>query len=61
MSEADKGFLESLAERLAPKPTSEDMTLEDLARRKIAAEDDQLKRNLEELERLAGPDDPPAA
>jgi hypothetical protein len=60
MTEPEKTH-ESLSDRLAPKPSAEDRTLEELARRKIAAEDDQLKRNLEELERLAGPDDPSAA
>jgi hypothetical protein len=49
--------LEPTLDELTRKRTSEDRTLEDLARQTIAREDDQLKRNLDELERLAGLDE----
>ena len=58
MSEPEKGLFQSLVERLTPKPTTEERTLDDLAREKLRTEDEQLKRNLEELERLAGGGEP---
>jgi len=57
MSESEKGIFESLVDRLTPSPSGEDRTLEELARKKIQSEDERLRRNLAELERLAGPED----
>jgi hypothetical protein len=49
-------FRDPSLEKLTPAPSQEERTIEDLARRRIAEEDEQLKRNLDELERLADGD-----
>jgi hypothetical protein len=51
--------LESILDRLTTERTDEQHTLEELARQKIVREDDELKRNLSELERLAGGEEGP--
>jgi hypothetical protein len=55
MSDASD-FRDPSLEKLTPAPSQEERTIEDLARRRIAEEDEQLKRNLDELERLADGD-----
>jgi hypothetical protein len=52
----DSDSLEPTLDRLTTERTSEQKTMEDLARQKLSRDDDQLKRNLSELERLTGLD-----
>jgi hypothetical protein len=56
MSDESNPLEESL-DRLTREHTPESATLDDLARRTLASDADQMKGNLEVLERLAGGED----
>jgi hypothetical protein len=48
--------LEEILERLTTQKSVEEKTLDDLARDSLRRRDDELTRNISELERLAGED-----